>query len=216
MLGGSAAWQIPSRPRPRSASLRAFSNGPQREHDDSHIGAAQVTWAFGDPDSFSLQWLESYWRFTHLQNTAPHFIRQNVPTAPPGYLDDFRIVDPLARIRFGVAKCPIALSLDWTRNLAASENAYRDGFEAAIRVGREGNRGDFQVFEIYQYVDRDAVVGAYNTDDWWFHSWYVGHRVGVAYTVVAGVEIRPSVVFQRRQDRSHYLNRYLFDLVKTF
>lgn len=217
VLGGSAAWQIPLSTTSSINIAGGFFYGPQREHDDSHIAAGQATWAFGDPDSFAVDWSESYWRFTHLQKTAPHFIRQNVNnTAPPGYRDDFRIVDSLARVRFGVAKCPVALSLDWTRNLAASENAYKDGFEAAIRVGREGNRGDFQVFEIYQYVDRDAVVGAYNTDDWWFHSWYVGHRVGIAYTVVAGVEIRPSVVFQRRQDRSHYLNRYLFDLVKTF
>ena len=217
VLGASAAWRISLSAASSVTIAGGFFYGPQREHDDSHIAAGQATWAFGDPDSFALDWTESYWRFTHLQNTAQHFIRQNVTySGPPAYLNDFRIVDSQARVRFGVAKFPVSLSLDWVHNLAASEREYRDAFEAALRLGREGDRGDFQVFDVYQYVDRDAVVGAYNTDDWWFHSWYVGHRVGVSYTVVAGLEIRPSVVFQRRQDRNHYLNRYLFDLVKTF
>jgi hypothetical protein len=228
VLGGSAAWRIPLSAASSVTIAGGFFYGPQRERDDSHIGAGQVTWAFGDPDSFALDWSESYWRFTHLQNTARRFVRQNAsytaispygtgaPAGVPHYENDFRIVDSIARFRFGIARMPVSLSLDWAHNLAATEREYRDGFEAALRIGREGDRGDFQVFDVYQYVDRDAVVGAYNTDDWWFHSWYVGHRVGVSYTVVAGVEIRPSVVFQRRQDRKHYLNRYLFDLVKTF
>ena len=217
VLGGSAAWRIPFSTTASLSFAGGFFYGPQREHDQSHIGAGQATWAFGDPDSFAVDWSESYWRFTHLQKTAQHYIRQNVSyTYSPTYSNDFRIIDSLTRVRFGIFRIPVSLSFDWAHNLAASEKAYRDGLEAALRVGLEGNRGDFQVFDVYQYVDRDAVVGAYNTDDWWFHTWYVGHRVGISYTVVAGVMIRPSVVFQRRQDRKHYLNRYLFDLVKTF
>ncbi|MGH9443194.1 MAG: putative porin [Thermoanaerobaculia bacterium] len=217
VLGAAAGWRLPFSTTSALSVTAGFFRGPQREHDDSHIAAGQLTWTFGDPDSVALDWSESYWRFTHLQNAARHFVRQNVAySVPPVYANDFRIVDSLARVRFAVAAFPVSFSFDWARNLAADENAYRDAFEAALRIGREGNRGDFQVFDVYQSVDRDAVVGAYNTDDWWFHSWYVGHRVGVSYTVVSGVEIRPSVVFQRRQDRKHYLNRYLFDLVKTF
>ncbi len=217
VLGGAGSWRLPFSPSSSLTVAGGYFYGPQREHDDSHIAAGQVTWAFGDPDSLALDWSESYWSFTHLQNTAEHFLRQNVAYgALPTYADDFRIVDSLARIRFRVFQEPVSFSLDWTHNFAASEEAYKEGVEAALRIGREGNRGDLLVFDIYQSVDRDAVVGAYNTDDWWFHSWYTGNRFGVAYTVVSGVEIRPSVVFQRRQDRSHYLNRYLFDLVKTF
>lgn len=226
VLGGSAAWRIPLSAASSLTLAGGFFYGPQREHDDSHIAAGQLTWTVGDPDSVALDVSESYWRFTHLAKLGEHFLRQNVTYAlppPPGYglraspyTNDFRIVDSQARVRFGVGKIPVSVSVDWARNLAANEDIYRDGVEVALRIGREGNRGDFQFFDVFQYVDRDAVVGAYNTDDWWFHSWYTGHRIGVAYTVAAGIEVRPSVVFQRRQDRGHYLNRYLFDLVKTF
>ena len=68
----------------------------------------------------------------------------------------------------------------------------------------------------FQYVEQDALLGAYNTDDWWFHSWYRGHRIGLALTVLPDVFVQGSVVFQQRLDRQNYLNRILVDLVKMF
>jgi hypothetical protein len=218
VLGGAGSWRIPAGRSTAFTLATGFFYGPQREHDRSHIAAAQVTFSAGPADSVRFDWSEAYWRFTHLDQTARRFLRQNTSPAPgqKAYEDDFRIVDSLLRLRIPLGRFPIALSADWTHNLAGSEREYRDGVEAALRVGQEGNPGDVQIFDVYQYVDRNAVVGAYNTDDWWFHSWYVGHRVGIGVTVLPQVEIRPSVVFQRRQDRQHYLNRYLLDVVKTF
>jgi len=224
VIGASAAWRLPLGATSALTVGGGFFYGPQRQHDQSHIAAGQATIELGNPERVALDWSESYWRFSHLENTGQAWIRQNVPAyAVPGYVpgspyeNDFRIVDSLARVRVaGGARFPVALSVDWSHNLAARERQYRDGVEAALRIGREGAPGDVQLFDVYQYVDRDAVVGAYNTDDWWFHSWYVGHRVGVSVTVLPQVMLRPSVVFQRRQDRDHYLNRYLLDLVKMF
>jgi hypothetical protein len=224
VIGASAAWRLPLGATSAVILGAGFFYGPQRERDRSHIAAGQATVEFGNPENVAVDWSESYWRFTHLGNTGAAWIRQNVPTyALPGYAtsspyeNDFRIVDSLARVRIaGGSRFPITLAVDWAHNLAASERQYRDGVEASLRIGREGAPGDLQLFDVYQHVDRDAVVGAYNTDDWWFHTWYVGHRVGVSVTVLPQVMLRPSVVFQRRQDREHYLNRYLFDLVKMF
>jgi len=222
VLGGAGAWRLPLGGMSALTLAGGFFYGPQRQHDQSHIGAGQATWEIGDPQKLALDWSESYWRFTHLARTAGPYLRQNQPQgyAPPGasvrYANDFRIIDSLARVRIGLGRFPVALSVDWAHNFGASEKEYRDALEASLRVGSEGRPGDVQVFDVYQYVDRDALVGAYNTDDWWFHSWYVGHRLGISVTVFSQVEVRPSVVFQRRQDRQHYLNRYLLDLVKTF
>ncbi|HET7453703.1 MAG TPA: putative porin [Thermoanaerobaculia bacterium] len=223
VIGASGAWRIPLGGMSAFTVAGGFFYGPQRQHDESHIAAGQATFETGDPAAVAFDISGSYWRFTHLHETGEHWLRQNIPAyalpgySPPSpYANDFRIVDALARLRIlGAHRFPVSLSVDWARNLAA-HSEYRDGVEAALRVGREGAPGDVEIFDIYQYVDRDAVVGAYNTDDWWFHSWYVGHRVGVSVTVLPQVMLRPSVVFQRRQDREHYLNRYLLDLVKTF
>ena len=225
VLGGAAAWRLPTG-MTSSVTLRGgYFYGPQRQHDDSHIFAAQAAWEIGDPARIAVDGAESYWRFTHLDDVAGHYLRQNTPGAGyvpiPGYTGssyrtDFRLIDSLARIQWGGGwRFPLALSLDWVHNLGASA-AYADAVEAALRIGKEGAPGDVQIFDVYQYVDRDAVVGAYNTDDWWFHTWYTGHRVGLSVTVLPQIALRPSVVFQRRQDREHYLNRYLLDLVKMF
>ncbi len=224
VIGASAEWRRPLGAMSALILGAGFFYGPQRQHDQSHIAVGQATFELGNPESLAFDLSESYWRFTHLEKTGEVWLRQNVPAyAAPGdvpaspYENDFRIVDSLARLRIaGGARFPVTLAADWARNLAASERQYQDGVEVSLRIGREGAPGDLQIFDIYQYVDRDAVVGAYNTDDWWFHSWYVGHRIGVSVTVLPQVMLRPSVVFQRRQDREHYLNRYLLDLVKTF
>lgn len=228
VLGGAASARLPIGATSAVTLTGGLFYGPQRQEDDSHIAAAQATWEVGDPARVAFDVSGSYWRFTQLARVGAEYLRQNEPAGygpppPPGntipvpYANDFRIIDTLARVRAGGGwKFPISLSFDWVHNLAAEPSEYRDGVEAALRVGREGTPGDVQVFEIFQYVDRDALVGAYNTDDWWFHTWYRGHRVGFSVTILPQVEIRPSVVFQRRLDRQHYLNRYLLDLVKTF
>jgi Putative porin len=194
--------------------------GPQREADQAHITSAQAVLRVGRPGGFSVEWAQSYWSFTHLSATVGHFGRQNTLAAagPPGafsYRYDFRIADSIVRVRFPLGQLPVLLSADWIRNLAGPSE-YRDAVEAALFIGSAGTPGDFEVFDIYQYVDRDALVGAYNTDDWWFHTWYVGHRLGASYTFLPGWLLRSSLVFQRRQDREHYLNRVLIDLIKMF
>jgi hypothetical protein len=224
VIGGAAAWRLPTGAA-SSVTLRGgYFYGPQRQHDDSHIFAAQAAWEIGDPARIAVDGAESYWRLTHLDRLAGHYLRQNSPGgyAPiPGYTGssyryDFRLIDSLARVQVGGGwRFPLALAVDWVHNFGAS-TAYADAVEAALRIGKEGVPGDVQIFDVYQYVDRDALVGAYNTDDWWFHTWYTGHRVGLSVTVLPQIALRPSVVFQRRQDREHYLNRYLLDLVKTF
>ena len=225
VIGGSGAWRLPTGAMSALTLTAGFFYGPQRAHDDSHIAAGQATFEAGDPATFAVDVSESFWRFTHLNRVGAAYLRQNEPggyVPLPGYsgsryANDFRMIDSLARFRVGGARrFPVTLSVDWVHNFAAEALDYADGVEAALRIGREGRPGDVQLFDVYQYVDRDAVVGAYNTDDWWFHSWYVGHRAGFSVTVLPQVVLRPSVVFQRRQDRRHYLNRYLLDLVKTF
>ncbi len=60
------------------------------------------------------------------------------------------------------------------------------------------------------------MIGAYNTDDWWFHSWYRGSRAGIAVTILPRVFVQGTVMFQRRLDLPTTLNRITVDLVKMF
>jgi hypothetical protein len=186
-----------------------------------------VIWRTGDASRFSLETAAAFWYFVPFDlklffgDGRPNLIRQNYPNAAAtGLLSNFRIADLLVRVRFPVLGVPVLVSLDGVKNFGIRGSAEEDGegeaFEGNVTVGRVGTPWNWRFFYTFQYVERDAILGAYNTDDWWFHSWYEGHRVGLAVTVLPNTFVQGSVVFQRRLDRPNYLNRILVDLVKMF
>ena len=191
--------------------------GPQREHDRSKIGAGQVVWRSGDANRFAVEAAASYWSFD-LDDLKSHYVRQNVPEPYAGGQrpeSGFHLADLFLRFRFLAFALPVTVSLDGIHNFEA-DSGNQDAFEGGVAIGSVGTPGKWRAFYLYQYVERDAVVGAYNTDDWWFHSRYRGHRVGVAVTVLPQVFVQGAVVFQRRLDLRATLNRITVDLVKMF
>jgi hypothetical protein len=191
--------------------------GPQREGDRSKIVAGQAVWRGGDADRFAIELAGSYWNF-ELDELHSHYVRQNSPEPYGGGLrpkSDFRLADFLVRFRFPALSRPVTISLDGIHNFEATDGN-ENAFEGAVVVGSVGTPGTWRAFYMYQYVERDAVVGAYNTDDWWFHSRYRGHRAGVAVTLLPQVYVQGTVMFQRRLDLQPTLNRITIDLVKMF
>jgi hypothetical protein len=214
--GAAVSWTLPVETSSLSLAAAGFY-GPQRDGDRSTIGAGQVLWRVGEPERVSFEMAAAYWHF-QIDDLKPHYLRQNRSVIRGGTRElesDFRIVDTLVRLRFPVAGLPVSISLDGLRNFG-TETGENYAFEGQLAVGRLGTPGDWRAFYTYQYVERDAVVGAYNTDDWWFHSWYRGHRGGVAVTFLPSVFVQGAVVFQRRLDLKTTLNRITVDLVKMF
>jgi hypothetical protein len=98
----------------------------------------------------------------------------------------------------------------------AADPGRRNAFDGSITAGALGTPGQFRASYGYQYIQRDATVGAYNSDDWWYHTWYEGHRVALAWTFLPNVYLQGAVTLQRRLDTQYWVNRYLVDLVKMF
>ena len=217
--GVAAAWEIPAGISTITLAAGGFY-GPQREGDHTRIGAGQAVWRVGDPDRFQAEVAGSYWHFEP-KDLKPSYLRQNYFEVIDGrreYVSRYRVADLIIRFRFPIAGLPVAVSLDGLKNYGVREEATgdSDAFEGSISVGRLGNRWDWRVFYTYQYVERDALSGAYNTDDWWFHTWYRGSRAGVAVTILPRVFVQGTVMFQRRLDLPTTLNRITIDLVKMF
>ncbi|HSS45705.1 MAG TPA: putative porin [Thermoanaerobaculia bacterium] len=194
--------------------------GPQRQRDHTRIGVGQVVWRKGDPDRFALEVAATYWHFDPDLNVGA-FKRQNYVVAAGNtleYLSRYRVGDVILRLRFPVAGLPVTVSLDGAHNFGVRSVAKgdADAIEASVSVGRLSSPGDLRFFYTYQYVEQDAVLGAYNTDDWWFHSWYRGHRTGLAVTVLPRVFLQGSVTFQGRLNLQHTLNRFCVDLIRMF
>lgn len=191
--------------------------GPQHYGDESRIAAGQAQWRMGDPTEFSLEASFAYWSFEP-RDLIVQYIRENTLTVENGaftFASEFHVADLLVRLRFPLAGIPMAVSLDGFENFAARDGR-RLAFEASVVAGQVGTPGDWRGFYVYQYIQRDATMGAYNTDDWWYHTWYEGHRVGVAWTFLPRVYLQGAFSVQRRLDSRSWINRYLVDLVKMF
>lgn len=190
---------------------------PQREGDRSRVFAGQVVWRGGDADRLGVEASAAWWSFD-LRNLNSHYVRQNSSEPYGGGIrpeSDFELADLLVRARFPALSLPVTVSVDAVHNFGA-EATQKDAFEGALAVGSVGTPGTWRAFYQFQYVERDAVVGAYNTDDWWFHSRYRGHRAGVAVTIAPQIYVQGTFLVQQRLDLKTWLNRITFDLVKTF
>jgi len=189
----------------------------QRYRDQSLLGVGQARWNWGDESRFAIQASSAFWNMD-MDDVDPQYYRQNRVTIVDGklaYVSKFQLLDNLVQLRFLIAGLPAMVSLDYIHNfgtVGTGSNAY----EASATVGDVGTKGHWRAFFTYQYVGRDAVVGAYNTDDWWWHTWAEGYRVGVAYTVLPLVYVQPAFVWQKRFDLYHWVNRVTVDLVKMF
>ena len=201
--------------------------GPQSQGDHTRIGVGQVVWRSGDPSRLVFEAAGAFWYFVpddlklFFASGRPNLIRQNYANfSNTGLLSDYRIGDVMLRLRFPAGKIPVLVSLDGIKNFGVRGSAKEDdesqAFEGNVTIGRVGAPGNWRFFYTFQYVERDAVLGAYNTDDWWFHSWYRGHRVGLAATFLPQTYLQASFIWQKRLDRNFYLNRVLVDFVKLF
>jgi hypothetical protein len=219
-LGVAAAWEFAAGGASTLTAAAAGFYGPQREGDRTRIGAGQLVFRTGDPGRLALEIAGSYWHMDP-EGLKDAYIRQNYSVLAGGkrdFLSKFHLVDGIVRLRFPVGKLPVAISLDGVVNLGVASAAEdeKSAVEASVSVGTLGKPGDWRAFYTYQYVERDAVLGAYTTDDWWFHSWHRGSRASVAVTILPQVFVQGTVVFQKRLDLPVTLNRVTVDLVKMF
>ena len=191
--------------------------GPQRGGDESLIWAGQVIWNAGDAHRFAVQAAAAFWSFD-LRNMPAVYIRENTSRLVDGrleYASDFQIANLLLRLYFPLGRLPVMVSLDGADNVDATSGRNL-AFEGVVAVGSVGMPWDWRASFSYQYIQRNAVVGAYNSDDWWWHSWYEGYRLAASLTFLPDVYVQGAVVIQRRLDQNSWLNRYLVDLVKMF
>jgi hypothetical protein len=190
---------------------------PQHYQDESILGVGQVVWTSGEESRFSIQASAAFWNLD-MRNVAYQYFRENrvvFVDGKPEYRSRFRLLDALVTLKFPLAGLPVSIGLDYIHNFGAVGSG-RNAYEASLTVGSVGTPWTWRAFFIYQWIGRDALVGAYNTDDWWYHTWAEGYRAGVALTVLPMVYVQPAVVLQRLLSYEGYLTRVTVDVVKMF
>ena len=215
--GAAASWVGRVGPTSTLTFTAAGIYSAQRYRDESILGVGQVLWKSGEESRFAVQASGSFWNMD-MRNVDPQYYRENRVVIQDGrltYQSKYQLVDLLVKLQFPVARLPVTLSLDYIHNFGAP-GKIANAYEAGVMVGNVGTPNTWRAFFIYQYIGRDALVGAYNTDDWWWHTWAEGYRFGASYTIFPMVYVQPAVVFQRRLDYYSWINRVTVDLVKMF
>jgi hypothetical protein len=180
--------------------------------DDSRIGALQAAynWRSGAPVNGSV--LVSYVDFSDLQQLVLQgFSRTNrrVPKTN-NLVSDYRLVDVQFVGRARVADMPLEARLDLVRNVGADDQ--RDGARISVVLGdsRQPLGWEFGVAD--QRIQRDAVMAAFNSDDWWFHSWTRGVMPWIAYGINATWSARLAGFHERRDGVNDFTDRVLLDV----
>ncbi|MGH9316705.1 MAG: putative porin [Thermoanaerobaculia bacterium] len=214
--GAAAAWEIPAGSSRVTLAAAGFVS-PQLDTDHTRIVVGQAVWRWGDAARLALEAAAAYWHYD-VRDLDPGYLRQNYKKLVNGqlvYFSNYDLADLFLRARFSLGQVPVTLTLDGIHNFGSPTDEV-NAAEATFALGRVGAPGQWRFFYTFQWVETEALPGAYNTDDWWFHTWARGHRIGAAITVLPSVFVQGAVVFQQRLDLNTWLNRVTVDLVKMF
>ena len=128
-----------------------------------------------------LELLGSYVAFFDADQLEPILRRQNLRVAgapaPAPLALDYRVVDLIARLRT-TGKVPGMLVAEYCWNTEADE--LNKGLWAALVLGST-ETARTRLEYTYANIDRDATLGAYNTDDFLWATGWEGHRVDLGF-----------------------------------
>ena len=126
------------------------------------------------------------------------------------YAHEFRIIEGqlVARLRMG--RLPWSAAVHAVRNLEVDQDGR--GVRVRTSVGDLATGARAELGYVYQRIEREALPGAFNSDDWWFHTRARGHRVWIAARPTRWVTARLSGFDERRDDVTVHTRRLLVDL----
>jgi len=102
------------------------------------------------------------------------------------------------------------LRLDLLRNVGADN--LRDGARGSIVLGDRLQPHGWEFGLAAQRIQRDAAMAAFNSDDWWFHSFAHGVMPWVGYGFDATWSLRVAGFHEQRDGATVHTDRLLLDV----
>jgi len=169
---------------------------------------AGFSWRDGGPRGADARLAYLYW--DHVGALVADGLARTNATRNARFVSDFRILDLQLRWRAQLGPVPSVLHGEWVENLGA--DAASTGVRAGLVLGDVGAHGHVQVQYFYHRTEQDAVLAAFNADDWWFHSRLRGHRGSVSLALGRRTILGISGSLERRDDLETWTKRLLLDL----
>jgi hypothetical protein len=187
-------------------------------HDRSTVAGGQLTFRHNLAGHWAIETDTGYFAFNALDQFQPGMERQNRAVASDGrlrYLSSFELANGRFRLDYsGLGRWPLALESTVVYNFGAPDE--RRAVEVQAQIGKLEERRDWRFTYSFQRVERDAVVGAFTSDDWWYHSDFRGSRVTAAFSPLVPMFFQFSAVFQRRNNTDNLVKRFQLDVGARF
>lgn len=184
------------------------------DRSDMALGSADATFGLGEGDA-RLQLTASFASFTRLGTLERAIRRQNTRVAG-ALVKDYRVVDGVARLRFGSS---VQLVADLCWNTAV--DADRRGLWLAAVIGslKSGRvRGEY----VFAEIEDDATLAAYGADDYLWVTGWVGHKAEVGVRVAEHLSAHAIGQLQRfygspvPAEQDHWTKRFRLELRLTY
>jgi len=124
-------------------------------------------------------------------------------------VSEYELLDVQLVVWSRAAGVPIRMALDLVENLGGV--ADDQGVHFSLSAGSSKKPGGWSGGVAFQRVERDAVLAAFNSDDWWFPSWTRATRVALSRGLPKNWRARVALFRDRRDDLSEPLYRALLD-----
>ncbi|MBS0569274.1 MAG: putative porin [Proteobacteria bacterium] len=209
-VGASAQTSLAVGDFNRLGFVAGYFNGNLPYGDNSRIGAVQGAWRWHDGEPTSAAILVAYLDFANLrQLTLQGLARTNAHTGDILF-SGYRLLDMQFVGRWHPGDRPLEARLDLVRNLGANQD--RDGARFSVVLGNRRQPHGWELGLAVQRIQRDAVMTAFNSDDWWFHSWAHGIMPWIGYGFDATWAMRLAFFHEQLDVAPRHTDTLLLDL----
>jgi hypothetical protein len=209
-VGVSVATSAPVNPSDRLSLVAGYFNGNLPYGDDSRIGAVQAGyhWHEGQPASASV--LLAYLDFSSLEQLTLQGLARSNRRVGTKLVSDYRLLDLQFVGRLRPGDWPLEARVDLLRNLGADDQ--RDAGRVSLVLGDRRVPRGWELGFAAQRIQRDAAMAAFNSDEWWFHSFARGVMPWVGYGFNATWSARLAAFHERRDGASQHTDTILVDV----
>lgn len=184
-----------------------------RFEDEARLTALQVGWRIRDGAALGGEVALAGLVFDELDALAASPLGRTNRRLAGRFVSDYELVDLRLGLRLPAGAGSIELSLDGIENLGADDAESAGRAEATFRARTEGG---FEAGLTAQRIEADAVLAAFNSDDWWFHSASRGGSAWAGWVFPRDLALRAAFFSERRDDQERWTERFLLDLTWAF
>ena len=165
------------------------------DDDDTTMLSAALDATFALDESWRLELLGSFVTFQDPEQLEPKIRRQNTRVAG-AIVNDYDVVDAIVRVR-RTGSIPVQIVADGCLNTAVDDR--NRGLWLAVVAGSTLT-SKLRLEYVYAFVDPDATLGAYPTDDFFWTTGWQGHKADLGVGIGSHVALHAVGSLQRFKD----------------